>query len=86
MQAIVAMQSVGRAMTEIDKIDKDYIDLAKSYLSDGLNDFSVMKIMMEALPFANAVAVVRTAEKNRACWIASNTGLRERFSRPSGGY
>ena len=64
MQAIVAMMAVGRAMTEIDKIDNDYIDLAKSYLSDGLNDFSVMKIMMEALPFAFAVAVVRTAQKN----------------------
>jgi len=64
MQAIAAMQSVGRAMTQIDKIDNDYLDLAKSYLGDGLNEFSVMKIMMEALPFAFAVAVVRTAEKN----------------------
>jgi len=64
MQAIVAMRAVGRAMTEIDKIDSDYIALAKSYLSDGLNEFSVMKIMREALPFPFAVAVVRTAQKD----------------------
>jgi len=59
MQAIVALQAVDRAMTDVAEKYPDHVNVARYLVATGHNGFEITKLLREEIPFAYAVAAVK---------------------------